>query len=105
MQTATVKLAWTPSVSANVVSQTLSVKIGGADPVFTTLHPDATECNPFDVPCGVPVHCEVYASNGALPGLPVALDFTVAEVTSPEPPTGLSFSVLGYKTVAPAPVS
>jgi len=93
MKQAIVKLVWTPSVSTDVTVQKLSVKVGDADVVLLDLAPSISEYSPVNVPEKTAVHCEIYPSDGTNDGSVTTLDFTLGDLTVPEPVTGFGYVI------------
>lgn len=94
MATATVEVFWNKSVSSDVVSQVLSVKVGDADVVENTLMAE-TELFVVDVPEKTNVSVTLKAFDGTNYSDAAALDFNVGDLVAPLAPTGLDFRITG----------
>jgi hypothetical protein len=94
MKQATVKLLWVKSVSTDVVSQRLTYIIGDADPVIVDLPASVEEFAPLTVPEKTAVHAELYPTDGTNSGDVATLDFTLGDLTKPEPITGFGYEVV-----------
>jgi hypothetical protein len=90
MKVAKVKLFWNVSPSPDVVSQQLKVS-GVPEPI--TLEAFVNEFV-VNVPESTSVHVELTASDGTNVSEPVVLDFTIGDLTKPEPPTYLSYEIV-----------
>lgn len=92
---AKVLLEWSKSISTDVVEQRLQIVLSNESvPIVGEVLPASLEQYEFVVPEKRMVHVELRAYDGTNTSDPAVLDFEIGDLTAPQPPEGLVYTVL-----------
>lgn len=98
MATVNVVAKWTKSISADVVSQEVSVFHNGELVDLFALDANVEEVSIDDVPENTTLKVELVASDGVFKSSPAVAELVVGDLTAPDAPTNLTLEI------APKPV-
>jgi hypothetical protein len=99
MKVALVRLNWTKSVSSDVVEQKLTLQVGGSEATVERLSPEVETFGPIEIPEGSAVVASIVVNDGTFDSQATVLGFTIGDLTSPEPVTGLTYIIEDTKEV------